>query len=61
MEPKQVAHDLTLMLLHDKCSNETPESIVNLYKQTFDKIYTACIDYNKEHLPKSRILPRSEW
>lgn len=61
MDSNQVAHDLTIMFLRDKCSVENPEELVIIYKQTFDKIYATYKKYSKEHLPKGEVLSRAEW
>ena len=58
MEIKQIAHDITLIILQNKVADQSPEQLVTTYFETLQKVTDAVIQYKQDNRPKARVISR---
>lgn len=60
-ERKTIIHDITMLLLNERCTDKTPENLLKVYYEISSEVKSAYDSYNKTHKTKGKVLSRSEF
>lgn len=60
IDSETIKHDLTLLIVNERCEDKTPENLIKAYHETYKEVHEAYNLYSKSHRPKGQIPNRSD-